>query len=640
MPAAIFEFGNFKLDCERFELRRAGRTLPLERKPMELLILLAASNGHLVTREEIAGRLWDRAVFVDTEHGINTAIRKIRQALRDDPDQPRFIQTVTGKGYRFIGSIMDAHPSSNTSATAIAAHTALASLPGSPAGIPNPIGGSVRPLPGWRPYRARIAVIAATALLAPLIVALAMHARSSRPPSPKAAGPAITSLAVLPLDNLSGDPGQEYLADGMTDELITMLAKNSTLRVISRTSVMQYRGVHRPLPEIARRLGVDGILEGSVSRSGDRVHMTIQLIHAPTDTHIWAESYDRDANDLVTLPQEAARTIATRLHSAVPQTTPTRFVSPEAHDAYLRGQYLWYGNKLDRAQVYFRKATDLQPDYALGWSGQAEYYGAGAIEGTLDPRQSLALTEATARKAVALDPSLAQAHIVMSAAILINHWDWPEAQQEITRAIELDPRLAEAHHFYAKLLALLNRHDEAIAEQKKATELDPFARPWALVLSYILARQCDAAITEGRQRLESDPDDPEIHNELSKAYACKGMDSEFAEELAKESALSGDPASAAGIRRAFHLGGRRAVLLWQIDHLKKQSATSYVSPVDQAYLYAQLGRREQTLALLDEAFRQRAPGLLWIQNAPAFDFLHSDERYRSLVRRIGLPPAY
>src|SRR5271155_3069171 len=399
MAARVFQFGDFKLDCDRFERRRGERAVRLERKPMELLILLAAKNGDLVTRAEIVERLWDSEVFVDTEHGINTAVRKIREVLQDDPAQSRFVQTVTGKGYRFIASVVEVNPrpteerrlSSGADRSRRIGDTPVA--PAVPDAFPvhNAVADVDAKSPGTvealRSSKTRRWIwLAASAAFAFLVVGISLGARGLRDRSrSRAAGPTISSLAVIPLDNLSGDPAQNYFADGMTDELTTMLAKNSTLRVVSRTSAMQYKGAHRPLPEIARELGVDGVLEGSIARTGDKVHMTIQLIQAPTDTHIWAESYARDANDVVTLPKEAAQAIAKRLNSAVPHATPVRYVSPEAHDAYLRGRYLWFTSNNDEAGRYFRKATELQPDYALGWAGLADYYGQGVFGAGLDP---------------------------------------------------------------------------------------------------------------------------------------------------------------------------------------------------------------------------------------------------------------
>ena len=637
MPVTIFEFGDLRLDCSRFELWRAGRSLKLERKPMELLILLATREGDLVTRAEIAERLWGSEVFVDTEHGINTAIRKIRQTLRDDPDQPRFVQTVMGKGYRFIGSISKAQlppPVLHPEPAAPGAIDVAATVPTPQSSI------SETGVPSHRPRLRPWLLIGASALVLCCITAFALRARWSRERSARAANPNIQSIAVLPLDNLSGDPAQNYFADGITDELTTMLAKNSTLHVVSRTSAMQYKGAHRPLREIAQALGVDGILEGSVERSDGKVHMTIQLIQASTDTHLWADSYERDANDAVTLPSEAAEAIAKRLNSAVAPPASARYVNPEAHDAYLHGHYLWFSGQNDKAGEYFRKATELQPDYAPGWSGLSIYYGAGAVDGLLDPRTALPAQDVAARKAVILDDALPEAHLAMAATYWLHSWDLARADQEVLRAIELDPKFAEAHHLRAKILGALNRHQEAIAEQKIATELDPFSRPYALPLSYVLARQYDAAITDGLQRLESTPNDATLQGVLSWAYRCKGMHKEAMQRLGPYFLLQGDKSSAEGVRRAFEQGGYNAVVRWGISDTERKSAKQYVSPINLALLHAQLGQRERALALLEEGYRQHSPYMLDIQNDPAYDFLHSDERYRSIIRKVGLPPAW
>ncbi|WP_353066816.1 winged helix-turn-helix domain-containing protein [Tunturibacter psychrotolerans] len=659
MTVSVYKFGDFRLDCDRFELYRAGRSLKLERKPLELLVLLAARNGNLVTRTEIAEHLWGREVFVDTEHGINTAIRKIREVLNDDPVQSRFIQTVTGKGYRFIGSIVEASDEAVTSTTQ---HTDQTSTTrnrrvgdinppppstGAVAIQDPPLGNEAPPPealmspskddpPPPRGSRLLIWLFALTGL-ALLILAVTLGTRALRNRNHLTA-PRITSLAVLPLDNLSGDPAQNYFADGMTDELTTMLAKNSTLRIVSRTSAMQYKGAHRPLPEIARELGVDGILEGSISRSGDKVHMTIQLIQAPTDTHLWAESYDRNANDIVTLPNEAAQAIAKRLGGATPQPASARYVNPDAHDAYLRGRYIWFQGDNEAAGKYFRKAIELQPDYAPGWAGLATYYGQGAFY-NLDPRVAIPQAIEAANKAVALDPSLPWAHLALGANMFFN-WNWPQAEQEIERAIELNPDFAEPYHFRAKVWSALGRHSEAIESEKKAMELDPFERPFAMALALEDARLYDAAIDDIHSRLEATPQDLSLHWMLCDTYRRKGDLKKAAEEWEKSLQLTGNKEEAENIRRTYEKGGYQALLLQQLANFKKQSATQYVSPMEFALQYAQLGRRDETLASLEEARQQRAPFLLWIQNDPAYDFLHSDERYRAIIKAIGLPPKY
>jgi TolB-like protein/DNA-binding winged helix-turn-helix (wHTH) protein/cytochrome c-type biogenesis protein CcmH/NrfG len=621
MAAGTLQFGEFELDCERFELRRKGISLRLERQPMELLILLASSGGRLVTRAEIARLLWGSDVFVDTEHGINTAIRKIRHVLRDDPESPRFLQTVTGKGYRFAGVTPNPEP------------TPLPAEPPPP--TPQPVVPTRAPASSHRIWVSA----SASAVLLILIGIATFGARSVRGHTTRAA---ITSIAVLPLDNLSGDPSQDYLADGMTDELTTMLAKSSTLRVISRTSVMQFKGAHRPLPEIARQLNVDGILEGSLARSGDNLHMTVQLIYAPTDTHLWAESYDRSATDLVTLPHDAALSIAAETHSAtngaVSSSPHLRYINPAAHDAYLRGKFLWFSGDDQASGKYFLQATQLQPDYALAWAGLCSYYGAGAVDFWLDPRQALPLAVAAARKSIQLDPSLPEAHLDLGATYWVADWKLDAALDELNRAIELDPKQSEAWHLRSKILIQLNRFPQALEEQRKAMEITPFERPWGMAYALLMTRQFGAAITDAKQRIEGNPN-PILWWVLSEAYRGKGMDKESEQALEKALVLWNDP-SVDPIHRAFTRGGRDAVLRWRINNLKTRAEKHYASPYLFASYYAQLGDKQQALAWLDECLLQHAPPLLDIQNDTAFDSLHSDPHYRAIVQKIGLPPAY
>jgi TolB-like protein/DNA-binding winged helix-turn-helix (wHTH) protein/lipopolysaccharide biosynthesis regulator YciM len=628
----VFEFGNFRLDCGRFELMRGGDSLRVERKPMELLILLVSRQGQLVTRSEIAQRLWSSEVFVDTEHGINTAIRKLRHLLRDDSEDPKFIRTVTGMGYRFVATTVAIGDAASDPHVAPAVEpAALDPEPRTPAPSPEEL--------PKKSLAVRAAVVARFVALTVLFIVMGIGPRQIAGLLHRNADPPITSLAVIPLDNLSGDPSQEYFADGMTDELITMLAKDSTLRITSRTSVMQYKGARKPLGDIARALNVDGILEGSISRANGKVHMNLQLIRADTDAHLWAESYDRNDEDVAALPQQAAQAIAVRLRSASATSPPARYISAEAHDNYLRGRYLWFQGQEDKSIVYFKKAVELQPDYAAGWTGVADYYGAEAIEGFLDPKQALPQEEEAAVKAVQLDDSLAQAHLSLCAAIF-GRWEWERADNECQRAIELDPKLAEAWHFRAKIYAALNRHPEAIEFQKKASELDPSQRPFALAYSYQLARQYDAALTEAKQRLEVNPNDASLHWILADIYRCKGEDQKTVAELEKLASLQGIKDYPSVIRRENERGGYKAVVREHLNFKLKESRESYVSPVELALQYATLGDHENAMAYLEKGLEEHSPLLLWIQCDPAYDFLHDDPRYRSLIQKVGLPRAY
>ena len=609
---------------------------------MELLILLASREGQLVTRTEIADRLWASEVFVDTEHGINTAIRKLRYLLRDDPDHPQFIQTVVGMGYRFIAPITTVQKPSSEAVPPGAASMEPAALdpiqpreaisPEALIGVPAPSLSTSNPrFPAW---------IGLTALAA-LLITIPMVTVGAHPLGERLLHrnqqPVISSLAVLPLDNLSGDSSQDYFADGMTDELITMLAKESSLRIVSRTSVMQYRGARRPLPEIAQALHADAILEGSVSRSAGQVHMTLQLIRADTDSHLWADSYQRDAND-VALPDEAAKAIANQLHRAVPAVKAVRYVSPAAHDAYLHGNYLWFGDHMEESGAWFQKAIDLQPDYALAWTGLADYYGEGIVADALDPRTSIVPEEQAAQRALALDPDLPQAHQAMAAMFLIDRWDWADADREILRAISLDPQNSELYYLRACGLKAVNRQAEAIELGKKTMELDPFSRPYALAGFYEGARQFDAALKEIRLRLEANPNNLDLLGLEMDTLRRMGNYKEAVDVWAKWHILTGDPKSAVNLRRAWDRGGARGFVRWQLDRRLLQSKSRYVSPVELASYYAQLGEKERTLALLEEGYRQHSTDTLWIQEDPAYDFLHSDSRFGAIVQRTGVAP--
>jgi TolB-like protein/DNA-binding winged helix-turn-helix (wHTH) protein len=633
VPGPILEFGEFSLDCDRFQLRRGSRVLKLERKPMELLIFLATREGDIVTRSEIARCLWGNEVFVDTEHGINTAIRKVRQALRDDPEQPRYVQTVTGRGYRFVGPVITTQPASASDTLQAATQTETLG-PKPTASSPEPSAAASPP----RLLRRRLGfVLGSVTALVLITVTVMLRVRGHRI---HAATLNIQSLAVLPLNNLSGDPKQDYFADGMTDELTTMLAKDSTLRVISRTSAMQFKDPHQPLREVASTLGVDGIVEGSISRADGKVHMTVQLIHAPTDTHLWADSYDRDNNDVAALPEEAALAIAKRLNASEAALKPARYVNPEAHDAYLRGRVLWIAGEYDKSGEYFQKAIELQPDYALGWSGLADHYAGGAMAGQLDPRTAIPAMVAAARKAIALDDTVPQTHLSFAAIYWADRWDLPQALQEIQRAIEIDPEYAEAYFQRAYTLSDLNRPSEAIEAAKKSMELDPLAQPWGMPMIYSYTRQYDRAITDATQRLESTPNDYGLHKMLADSYHCTGRNKESAEMVVKMFSLIAMPEFAETLKHSFEQGGYDAVIRSEIHLMEHQPPGQYLSVVDLARLYGQLGQREKTLALLEEGYRQHSPLLLDIQNDCSFDFLHNDERYRSLIKRIGLPPAW
>lgn len=386
---------------------------------------------------------------------------------------------------------------------------------------------------------------------------------------------------------------------------------------------------------------MDAILEGSISRSSHQVHMTLQLIRGDTDSHLWAESYDRNTNDVAALPDNAARAIAARLNRGTSPHPNARYIKPEAHDAYLRGHYSWVVGRNEDARRYYQRAVEIQPDYALGWTGLADYYAMGALRGEVDPLQALPQAEAAARKAVELDDSLPRAHADFGGMIFFNRGDGVQALKELTRATELNGQDGEDYHLHARVLCALGRYDEAIAMQKQSTAINAFEHPGAMAEIYICTRQFDAAISDGEMRLKDFPLAPDILKQLADGYHWKGMDKEAVAMLARNISARGDLPLSAAVRRAFETGGYTAVVRCQLAADEKRARTARVSTFEIADLHGRLSEHDETLALLERSAKERDPRLLLLaQSDPAFDFLHADPRYRSLIQKMGLPPMY
>ena len=631
MPTLTYCFGDFELDSARFELRRNGRPLKLERIPLELLILLVEREGRVVSRQEIVERVWGKDVFLDTEHGVNTAIRKIRMALREEAERPRFIQTVPGKGYRFVQEVANVRGSG-----AAAAGETITPV----TEVFRPRKADVLPPSAKRHSKVRwLGAAMGSLIVAGAALALNVAGMRDRVFAKPQTGP-IHSIAVLPLANLSGDPAQDYFADGITDEMITALANNRSLRVVSRTSAMQYKGVNKPLRDIAQALAVDGILEGSVSRSGNRVHVNLQLIYAPTDTHMWAQSYDRDLSSAMSLPDELSQTIAVAAKVAPAPLRAQRAIKPEAHDAYLRGRFFWFAENGDRGRDYFKRAIDIQPDYAAAWDGLGDTYAEQAVGGEVPPQEAFAKADEFVSKALALDDSLPEAHNSMAAISLFNKWDFQHAEAESLRAIELNPNYAEGRFIHSYILLVTNHDDGALQEEMRANDISPFERPWALGLLYIHLRRYDDAINELRSREKTELQNGFVGFLLSKAYWLKGSRKEWEQELERANRLIGAAQLAEAERGAFERGGERAVEQLGVARALKQSRKGYVSPSDIAQAYGFAGDKEHTLRYLELAYHERSPWIIFVQKEPVYDFLHSDQRYRDLVKAIGLPPTY
>ena len=463
--------------------------------------------------------------------------------------------------------------------------------------------------------------------------------------------PKIESIAVLPLENLSGDKDQEYFADGMTEELITDLGKISALRVISRTSVMQYKGAKKPLPEIARDLNVDAIVEGTVQRSGNHVRITASLLHAPSDGHLWAESYERDLKDVLALQSEVARAIAGEIKITLTPQEQTRLasarpVNPEAHEAYLKGRFYWNKRTADglkKSLDYFQQAIERDPAYALSYVGLADCYVlmAAAEYAVLPPREGFPKAEAAARKALQIDDMLAEAHCTLAYSKGLFEWDWPGAEREFQRAFEINPSYATAHQWYALLLKDQGRLAEAFDEIKRAQALDPLS----LIINcdaavmYYWARQYDRSIQEYRKALEMDPNFAVAHWGLGRAYVEKRMFREATAELQKAIVLSGGSAvHLASLGHAYAVAGEKAAARDALSNLKDLSKRANVSPYDIALIHAALGEKDQAFEWLEKAYEQRDSSLIFLKVDPRLDPLRSDPRFQDLLRRMNFPP--
>ena len=399
---------------------------------------------------------------------------------------------------------------------------------------------------------------------------------------------------------------------------------------------MHYKTTDRSLVDVAKALGVDGIIEGSVSRSADRVHMNLQLIRGDTDSHLWAESYNRSLAQVAALPDEAARSIAARLNSASSARSPVRYIDPEAHDAYLRGQYLWSVGRNEEAGKSFERAVQVQPEYALGWTGVSQYYSAGAYLGQLDPVDAMPKAEIAAEKAVSLDDGLSQAHNNRAAVIFLKDWDGERALREVSRATELDPRFAQAYHLHALILSSMGRYQEALAVQEQSTAADPVTHPGAMAEILFFAHEYDRSLAEAQMRLRDFPESKDLLATLADINHLNGRDAQAAGFLARLYSPMGDSQPSKAVLGAFKSGGYRGVLRWRIAQLRRFGTDHYVAPTDLAHLYAELGDREEMFSFLDQALGKRDPILLFVDVDPAYAPFHADARYRSLLARIGL----
>jgi TolB-like protein/Tfp pilus assembly protein PilF len=583
-PARLLRFDIFELDLRAGELRKKGVKLRLQGQPLQVLAILLQRAGDLVTREELRAEIWSADTFVDFDHSLHNAIARLRKTLGDSAEEPRYIETLPRRGYKFIAPVNEVQPD-----------------------------GSISPL--------------------------------RRGPNADPVG--IRAVAVLPLEDLSPDPGHDYFADSLTEALITSLAKISALRVISRTSVMQYKGARKSLPQIARELNVDAVIEGSVVRSVDRVRINAQLIHATSDRHLWAESYERDFRDILALQSEIARQVANEVRIILTPEEHARLgsarqVNREAHECYLKARYHW--NKrgeesVKKAIAYFHQAIDHDPTYAQGYAGLADCYNILGYYNALPPVEAYPMGKAAALKALELDDSLAEPHATLGVVKRDFEWDWPGAEEEFQKAIELNPGCVEAYHWRGTLLSMLGQHAEALREKTKALAMDPLSVVIRTDLArmFYFSRNYDQALEQYQAALDMDPNFSAAHLWRAHAYEQKGMFDQAISELQAGMRLSNDsPFALAKLGHGYALAGRCEEAKAVLKQLHAVARERYVSPYDIAMVHVALQENDEAFVWLQRAFEQKSLWLGYLNVEPQLDAQRSDRRFQDLLRRIGL----
>jgi TolB-like protein/DNA-binding winged helix-turn-helix (wHTH) protein len=659
-PTHVLRFGVFEVDLRTGELRKQGLKIKLHGQPMEVLGMLLEHPGELVTREEIQKRLWPANTFIDFEHSLNTAIKKLREVLGDDADNPRFIETLPRRGYRFVYPVEAARRavweeetlqrSVSTSASAVGAGLA----PPSGAQEAEPLHEAVASAVGAvrePPLRKRWVLAATGVVLATVATLIALNVAGLRDRMTSFVGarhgvpvPKIESIAVLPLENLSGDPEQEYFADGMTEALITNLGKIRALRVISRTTAMHFKGTKQKLPEIARELNVDAVVEGSVLRSGNRVRVTANLLHAPTDRHLWANTYESELQDVLVLQGEVARAIAEEVRIKLTpdeqvRLTPTRPVNPEAYEALIRGDFCGRkltGEGIAKAVEYYQLAVERDPNYALAYARLGAAYLGGLITGHIAPEEAIPKSNGALLKAIQIDETLAEAH-AMLGMLKHNEWDWQGAEDELRRAVELDPNDASARLAYGDYLVIIGRADEGIEQCRRGVELDPLSRD-TLARIYVAARRYGDAIVEIQKELEITPSPYATRLWLVPAYYFVGMKEEALAECRRLEGLNAGTDVWRGAFCGFVYGALGKRQRAERVLAEVMSSQPYADPVCVASVYVGMGERDQAIKWLNKGFEEHAASMDSLKVIPFFDNLRSDPRFQDLLRRMNFPP--
>jgi TolB-like protein/DNA-binding winged helix-turn-helix (wHTH) protein/Tfp pilus assembly protein PilF len=647
----VLRFDIFELDVRAGELRKQGVKVRLQGQPLQVLETLLRRAGDVVTREELRTQIWKADTFVDFDHSLHNAIARLREVLGDSAENPRYIETLPRRGYRFLVPV-ESQDRTQSESKSIAAGTSVM-------GQVAPAADIERRAYGRRPKVLAVALVLAAALIGALGLSRVRERLLGQPHSHR-----IDSLAVLPLADLSGNPDQDFFADGMTEALITDLGKVSALRVISRTSVVQYKGTKKTLPEIARELNVDALVEGTVLRSGNRLRITANLVQASPERHLWAESYESEVGDILTLQGQVAQAVARAVQvKLTPEEEKlmgnARPVNPQAHDDYLKGRYLCNKDTrepIDKGIQYFQKAIDEAPNDPLAYAGLADCYvllawGGDIFAGDLSPQEIMPKARDAAQKALQLDEGLAEAHTTLADVEMILDWNWASAEREFRRAIELNPNYSAAHSWYAHYLAAMGRFDESMAEAKRSLELDPFSEvttdfaEWA----FLLARRYDLTIQQAKKSIEVAPEFPWAHYELGWAYERTGRTGEAVQELMKAEELFGmSQERLAELRKAYHESGEKGYWRKMLEFCReasKQSRTfgspsgygsiDYFQNAEVAWVQVRLGEFNTAFETLERALEKHDTNIIYLKVDPFWDAIRPDPRFQNLLRRMG-----
>ena len=622
--AAKLSFDVYEADPRAGELRKHGYRIPLEDRPFRALVILLQNANSVVTREELQAQLWPSDVFIDFNQGLNAAIGKIRRALNDSAEKPRFIETVGRRGYRFIGEV------SSEPAEPSAAIQDLVPIQ------------TERRAPVLQSRQLR----GAAAIVALLVLIGLSYFIQSKLKFWSTNGQPIKSLAVLPLENLSGEPGQEYFVDGMTDELIANLSKIRSLRVASRTSIAHLKGTKKTLPEISRELNVDAVVEGSVSRVGNKIRIRAELTRAVNDEHLWAASYSTNLSDVLGVQAEMAEQIATEIdrhltpdeENAV--THSARPASPAAYDAFLLGRYYYNQSGRDgmtKSCFYFEQAVKADANYAQAFGGLADCTVGFSIWGLMMPDKAMPQARALAKKALELDETLASAHGTLGSILLNYDWDWDAARSELQRAAELDPNSSEMHLRLASYYATVSRLDDAERETKHALVLDPVSRAAYRNLSwiYLATSHYPEAEKTIKTCVELDPNFPTANASLRFLYDREKMYDQAVSAMRDEARVDKEYDLAENVEATYRKSGyehaKQYYLAARIDKAVHGKAPAFFI----ATLYANMGNTTKALDYLEQAYRRRE-GINRLKVTPEFADLRSEPRFQELLKNMNL----